>query len=81
MVMTDHCTNFAWGKTVKDKVQDNLLSWGESLCLEYGCPKVVLSDNGGEVTNTLTKSIYNLRIKEKYIYILFRIVESFWSGR
>ena len=55
--MTDHFSGFAWAKTVKDKVQDNLINWSYDIIMQgYGRPEIVLSDNGGEVTNNLIKS-------------------------
>jgi hypothetical protein len=56
--MTDHFSGFVWAKTFPDKAADNLVYWSYDIIMAgYGCPEIVLSDNGGDVTNNLTKSI------------------------
>jgi hypothetical protein len=57
-VMTDHFSGFAWAKTFQDKAADNLVTWAYDIIMAgYECPETVLSDNGGDVTNALTKSM------------------------
>jgi hypothetical protein len=59
MVMTDHFSGFTWAHTCTDKAADNLVKWAYEIIMNgFGCPRIVLSDNGGDVTNTLTKSMY-----------------------
>jgi hypothetical protein len=61
--MTDHFSGFVWTKTFPDKAADNLVNWAFSIIMNgFGCPDIVLSDNGGDVTNNLTESkfIYNI---------------------
>jgi len=56
-VMTDHFSGFTWATTTKDKVKDNLVNWAFDIIMSgFGRPEVVLSDNGGEVTNDLIHS-------------------------
>ncbi len=55
--MVDHHSGFTWGETFEDKVSDNMVMWVMSILMSgYGKPEIVLTDNGGEVTNTLTAS-------------------------
>jgi hypothetical protein len=58
MVITDHFTGFTWGDTCADKVQDNLVRFLCNIVVGsgFGAPKIILSDNGGEVVNALIKS-------------------------
>jgi hypothetical protein len=57
-VMTDHFSGFTWAKTFKDKAQDNLVNWAYDVIMSgFGRPEILLSDNGGDVTNNLAKSI------------------------
>lgn len=57
-MVTDHFTGFTWGDSCADKVQDNLVRFVANLVLAsgFGAPKIILSDNGGEVTNALIDS-------------------------
>ena len=59
MVMSDHNSGFTWGDSVPDKVQDCLVRFVLNIFIAggYGCPKIILSDNGGEVTNKLIDGI------------------------
>ena len=54
MVMTDHFTGFSWASTCADKAADNLVDFAyKTIMAGFGCPKTILSDNGGDVTNKL----------------------------
>lgn len=59
MVMTDHFGGFTWGDTCEDKVGDRILHFVYNILITagFGCPQVLLSDNGGDVTNKLVKSM------------------------
>lgn len=54
--MTNHFSGFTWAKTFQDKAADNLVNWAYEVIMSgFGCPEIILSDNGGDVTNKLTK--------------------------
>jgi hypothetical protein len=59
IVATDHFGGFTWGDTVPDKVADRLVQFILDIFVKggYGAPEIVLSDNGGEVTNKIIKSM------------------------
>ena len=50
--------------TCQDKVQDNLVKFLADLILKfgYGPPDILLSDNGGEVTNRLMECMHPCHI-------------------
>ena len=45
---------------MEDKVIDRAIIFVIDIVLKagYGCPRIILTDNGGEVTNKLIKGIY-----------------------
>lgn len=51
--MTDHFSGFTWGTTCEDKAADRLTRFVYDILVlgGFGCPKIILSDNGKEVFN------------------------------
>jgi transposase InsO family protein len=82
-VMTDHFSGFCWAKTFPDKAADNLVTWAFDIIMNgFGCPDIVLSDNGKDVTNKLTKSkIIKLQLFIFFKKTLYRIMGSIKSFR
>ena len=59
IVIIDYYNEFVWNCSCSDKVADNLVLFVYKIFIEeeYGCPKIILSDNGKKVTNKLIKSM------------------------
>ena len=59
MLVGDHFFEFTWGTSCKNKLSDNLVQFLVNLVVGAGfdSSEIILSDNGGEVTNKLVDDI------------------------
>lgn len=83
LLVGDHYSGFCWGSSSEDKVSDHLIQFLLNLLVGagFGCPEIILTDNGGELSNKIVTGCCNIFFNIIYLHMISRIRESIQNYR